>query len=100
VTIVLQQGPTLGEGHQRWQMNEVNALIWPAPLGIGVMDPDDFQHTAKIALDYDIIDRPASDAAYDTALAEAALQELRDEGVDVTGDDWKKPTVQVTPGGE
>ena len=26
---VLDSGPTLGEGHQRWQLNEINALIWP-----------------------------------------------------------------------
>ena len=30
-SIVLDNGPTLGEGHQRWQMNEINALIWPNP---------------------------------------------------------------------
>ena len=36
---VLDSGPTLGEGHQRWQLNEINALIWPnADAGIGVMD--------------------------------------------------------------
>src|SRR4029079_1881239 len=28
VKIVLKNGSTLGAGHQRWQMNEVNALIW------------------------------------------------------------------------
>ena len=39
---VLDSGPTLGEGHQRWQLNEINALIWPAPNGIGVMDPAAF----------------------------------------------------------
>ena len=27
--IVLDNGPTLGKGHQTWQMNEINALIWP-----------------------------------------------------------------------
>src|SRR5438874_1358349 len=36
--LVLDNGPTLGKGHQTWQMNEINALIWPAPDGIGVMD--------------------------------------------------------------
>ena len=39
VEIVLQNNPTLGRGHQTWQMNEVNALIWPAPGGLGIMDP-------------------------------------------------------------
>ena len=32
-------------------MNEVNALIWPNRLGVGVMDPAAFKQTAKIAND-------------------------------------------------
>ena len=31
VKIVLDNGPTLGAGHQAWQMNEINALVWPNP---------------------------------------------------------------------
>lgn len=31
VDIVLAAGPTLGRSHQTWQMNEINALIWPSP---------------------------------------------------------------------
>ena len=31
---VLDSGPTLGEGHQRWQLNEINALIWPRPTPV------------------------------------------------------------------
>jgi NitT/TauT family transport system substrate-binding protein len=97
---VLDNGPTLGEGHQRWQLNEINALIWPAPQGIGVMDPESFKITADIALDGKIITKPATDEAYRTDIAEAAMQELEDDGVDVNGSDWKKETVEVTPGGE
>jgi NitT/TauT family transport system substrate-binding protein len=97
---VLDNGPTLGEGHQRWQLNEINDLIWPAPLGIGVMDPESFQVTADIAKDYKIISKPATDEAYRTDLAEAAMQELKDDDVDVNGEDWTKETVEVTPGGE
>src|SRR6266545_4033505 len=48
VNIVLKQGPTLLRGHQAWQMNEINALIWPAPKGIGIMDRAAFDRTAKI----------------------------------------------------
>ena len=55
VEIVLDNGPTLGEGHQAWQMNEINDLIWPAPSGIGVMDPASFELTNQIASDYGII---------------------------------------------
>jgi NitT/TauT family transport system substrate-binding protein len=97
---VLDNGPTLGEGHQRWQLNEINDLIWPAELGIGVMDPESFEVTATIAKDYKIISKPATDDAYRTDLAEAAMTELKDDDVDVNGTDWKKETVEVTPGGE
>ena len=100
VDIVLENGPTLGEGHQRWMMNEINDLIWPAPLGVGIMNPQDFQNTAQIALDYDIIENPASEDAYRTDLAEAAVAELEEDGEDVKGEDWEKPEVEVTPGGE
>jgi NitT/TauT family transport system substrate-binding protein len=99
--IVLDNGPTLGEGHQRWQLNEINDLIWPTnDTGIGVMNPDDFKITADIAKNYNIIKKPATDDAYNTEFAEAAVKELKDEGVDVVGGDFKKQTVEVTPGGE
>ncbi len=96
---VLDSGPTLGEGHQRWQLNEINALIWPAPNGIGVMSPEDFDLTAQIAQDYEIIKNPASDDAYTTEHAEAAVQALEDDDVDVNGDDWEPEEVEVTEGG-
>jgi NitT/TauT family transport system substrate-binding protein len=97
---VLDNGPTLGEGHQRWQLNEINKLIWPNDLGIGIMDPDDFDNTAQIALDYKIIKAPASDEAYITDYANAAVEALKADGVDVNGADWQAPTVEVTAGGE
>ncbi len=96
--IVLDNGPTLGEGHQRWQLNEINALIWPAPKGIGVMDAKAFNRTAKIAQDYKVISKPPS-GAYRTDLATAAVNGLKNDGVDVNGTSWKKKTVKVTPGG-
>jgi NitT/TauT family transport system substrate-binding protein len=99
--IVLENGPTLGEGRQRWQLNEINDLIWPAPLGIGIMDPESYRITWQIALDYAIIKNPPDDArTYRTDLAEAAVAELKSHGVDVTGESWQKAEVEVTPGGE
>jgi NitT/TauT family transport system substrate-binding protein len=97
---VLDNGPTLGEGHQRWMLNEVNELIWPAPQGIGVMNPADFDLTAKIALDYKIIKKAATREAYRDDLAKAAMEELKADGEDVNGESWQKATVEVTPGGE
>ena len=99
--IVLENGPTLGEGHQRWQLNEVNDLIWPAPLGIGVMDPESWEITKQIAVDYGIVqNEPEDEATFRTDLAEAAMEELKDEGVDVNGEGFQKAEVEVTPGGE
>jgi NitT/TauT family transport system substrate-binding protein len=97
--IVLDNGPTLGEGHQRWMLNEVNDLIWPAPEGIGVMEPESWEITKQIALDGKVIKKPASDDSYRTDIAEDAVNELRDDDLDVTGEGWQKETVEVTEGG-
>ncbi|MGH3033121.1 MAG: ABC transporter substrate-binding protein [Gaiellaceae bacterium] len=99
--IVLDNGPTLPEGHQRWQLNEINKLIWPNELGIGIMDPASFATTKQIAVDFGIVKSEPDDAAtYRTDLAEAAVEELKDEGVDVTGEGYEPIEVEVTPGGE
>jgi NitT/TauT family transport system substrate-binding protein len=100
VQFVLNAGPTLGEGHQSWQMNEINKLIWPNDLGVGVMNTPDFDTTAQIALDYKIIKSEAGQEAYLTDFAERAVQQLKDEGEDVNGSDWTAPEVEVTPGGD
>jgi len=99
--IVLDNGTTLGEGHQRWQLNEINALTWPAaPGGIGVMDAEAYQRTADIAEQFKVIAKPAEDASYRTDLAEAAVAELKEEGADVDGGDYTKQEVEVTAGGK
>jgi len=97
--IVLDNGPTLGKGHQTWQMNEINALIWPAPGGIGVMSKSDYQQTAQIAQKFGVIKKAPSSDAYRTDLAQDAVDEISAEGVDVNGSDYKKPAVKVTPKG-
>ena len=99
LNIVLENGPTLGEGHQRWQLNEINKLIWPAPDGIGIMDPQSFDTTNEIALSGKVISKPATDQAYRTDIAEAAVKALEDDDVDVRGEDWKEEEVEVTEGG-
>ncbi len=98
-TIVLANGPTLGKGHQTWQMNEINALIWPVRQGIGVMNRTSFARTAQIALKFKVIKKPASNAAYRIDLAKAADKLLAKQHVDVNGLKWRKSVVQVTPGG-
>src|SRR5918993_136414 len=66
--IVLDNGPTLGEGHQRWQLNEINALIWPNDSGIGIMDEAAFQRTADISKQFGVIAKDATSDAYRTDL--------------------------------
>jgi NitT/TauT family transport system substrate-binding protein len=97
--IVLKQGPTLLGGHQKWMMNEINALTWPNPKGIGIMDKQAYARTAKIAKQFGAIKKPAS-GAYRDDLAKAAVAQLKKQGVDVNGRSWKKATVRVTPGGK
>jgi NitT/TauT family transport system substrate-binding protein len=100
VQYVLDEGPTLGEGHQAWMMNEINKLIWPTETGIGVMNEADYDTTVQIATDYDIVKKDPGEGVYTTEYAEAAVAELEEEDVDVKGSDWEAPEVQVTPGGE
>jgi NitT/TauT family transport system substrate-binding protein len=97
--IVLDNGPTLGKGHQTWQMNEINALIWPAPNGIGVMDKKAFDQTAEIAQKFGVIKKAPGSDAYRTDLAQDAVDEISAAGMDVNGKDYKKPAVKVTPKG-
>jgi len=98
VNTVLKQGPTLLKGHQTWQMNEINALIWPSPNGIGIVDAKAFARTGKISQQFKVI-KKAPSGAYRTDLAQAAVTKLKGQGVDVYGRSWKKATVKVTPGG-
>jgi NitT/TauT family transport system substrate-binding protein len=99
VNIVLKNGPTLGKGHQTWQMNEINKLIWPDPSGIGLVPQSAVTATETIAKTYGVIKNtpPASEVNY--SWATKALSELKAAGVDVNGAGWKPLTVPVTPGG-
>jgi NitT/TauT family transport system substrate-binding protein len=97
--IVLNNGPTLGKGHQTWMMNEINALIWPAPDGIGVMNKKAYNQTATIAQDFGVISKPPSADAYRTDLAQDAVDEISAAGADVNGKDYTKPAVKVVAGG-
>ncbi len=100
VNIVVSQGTALPKGHQTWQMNEINKLIWPNRLGIGVMDPVSFKNTAKIAHTFKVIKKPATNAAYRSDLARKAVAALNKQGVDVTGKSFKPAVVKLKLGGK
>ncbi len=99
VNIVLKNGSLLGKGHQTWQMNEINKLVWPNPSGIGVVPNAAVAQTAKIAKTYGVIKSlPSGATNYTYALK--ALAQLKAAGVDVNGTSWKPQNVTVTPGGK
>jgi NitT/TauT family transport system substrate-binding protein len=102
VNIVLDNGPTLGQGHMTWQLNEINALIWPSPQSIGVMDQALWDQTVKIALEGEVIKAEPDEGAYRTDLAQQAVDSLTemDSTMDVAGESWERQEVEITPGGE
>ena len=89
-------GSQLGTGHQKWMMNEINALVWPSPLGVGMLDPILWEQTVRIAKTAKIIKTNPSIDAYTTDIVTEALKGITD---DTLGKDFKKGTVAVTPGG-
>jgi NitT/TauT family transport system substrate-binding protein len=94
---VLNAGPTLGESHMRWQLNEVNKLIWPSPGGIGMMDQDLYDQTIRVALEGKVLTAEPDAGALRTDLAAAALEGI--EG-DTTGASYAPITVELNAGGE
>ena len=76
-------------------MNEINPLVWPSPLGVGVMAPDEWQHTVDVLVKAGAIPGPPSDGAYRTDLMESSLESLGD--VDTKGDAFVKGTVEIEP---
>jgi NitT/TauT family transport system substrate-binding protein len=100
VQIVLDRGSTLGPSHQAWQMNEINALIWPSPGGIGVMDEALWAQTVEVAVSQGVISADPGSEAYRSDLAAAAVADLEAEGLDVTGESWEKTEVTLNEGGE
>jgi NitT/TauT family transport system substrate-binding protein len=89
-------GSQLGTGHQTWMLNEVNALVWPSPLGVGVLDPVFWGQTVKVSKGAGVIKNDPSIDAYDATIAADALTSITD---DTKGTSFKKGTVTVTPGG-
>ncbi|MCL1599098.1 MAG: ABC transporter substrate-binding protein [Actinomycetia bacterium] len=98
--IVLDAGPTLGESHQRWQLNEINNLIWPSPDGVGVMNQELWDQTVAVAVSEGILKAVPTDGAFRTDIAEEALANLKADGVDVVGNGWQAKDIVLREGGE
>jgi len=99
VDIVLKNGSTLGASHQAWQMNEINALIWPSPNGVGALDSASWDQTVQIATTYKVLKAQPSEGAFRTDLNEKALGMLGSD-VDTKGAAWAKTAVELKAGGE
>ena len=103
--IVLAAGPTLGESHQLWQMNEINKLIWPAPNGIGYIDQAAWDRTVEIAQSTPnlegatVLTAPPTDGAFTNEIVEAAWALLADDTIDLKGEDFAPIEVTLNPGG-
>jgi NitT/TauT family transport system substrate-binding protein len=90
--------PTFGPGHHAWAMNEVNALVWPSPTGLGVIDQALWDHTVDVCLAGGFIPSAPPPEAARSDLAEAALAELSD--LDTTGLAFAKSMIEITPDGQ
>jgi NitT/TauT family transport system substrate-binding protein len=102
VEVVLDNGSTLGESHQAWQLNEINKLIWPSEAGIGIMDEALWEQTVAVALEAEIITEEPAEGAYRSDLAQQALDELAEEypDLDLTGEEFEPVEVELREGGE
>jgi NitT/TauT family transport system substrate-binding protein len=94
VDLVLKNGSQLGASHQAWQMNEINALIWPSPNGIGMLDKASYDNTIQIATTYKVLKAAPSADATRTDLAKKALDALG-SSVDTKGASFQKQTVTL-----
>jgi NitT/TauT family transport system substrate-binding protein len=98
VDLVLANGSQLGASHQAWQMNEINALIWPSTNGIGQFDKAAYDQTVEIATTYKVLAQDPTADATRSDLAAAAFAALP-SGTDGKGASYTKPTVTLNEGG-
>jgi len=103
--IVVAKGSTLGASHQLWQMNEVSKLIWPAPMGAGMIDSAAWDRTVELAMGTKnlegstVLTAAPTDGSYTNDIVTEALALLAELGVDTTGDSFAPITVTLNEGG-
>jgi NitT/TauT family transport system substrate-binding protein len=103
--IITANGSKLGASHQLWMMNEVNKLIWPSPMGIGVIEDELWAQTVSVSLNTKnlegatIITAEPPAEAYTNQYAEAANAALTAEGFNTTGDAYAPIEVTLNEGG-
>lgn len=103
--IITANGSKLGASHQLWMMNEVNKLIWPSAMGVGVIEPELWAQTVSVSLNTKnlegatIITAEPPATAYTNQYAEAANAALTAEGLNTTGDAYAPVEVTLNEGG-
>lgn len=104
--ITVAAGSTLGNSHQQWQINEVDKLIWPSPNGIGMIDKAAWDRTVQIAQTTKnqegktVLTKTPDADAYSVEYVTKALDLLKSQNVDVTGNSFAPQTVSLTEGGK
>ena len=103
--IVVAKGSTLGASHQLWQMNEVSKLIWPAPMGAGMIDAAAWDRTVTLAQGTKnlegstVLTAAPTEGAYTNDIVTAAYAILDALGVDYKGESFAPATVTLNEGG-
>jgi NitT/TauT family transport system substrate-binding protein len=103
--ITLASGSSWGPVHELWMANEINKLIWPSPDGIGIINQDAWDQTVEGALaavnetGAHLITQDPPETAFSNEYIQQALDELAEEGIDVTGEDFEPLEVTPTAGG-
>jgi len=100
VDIVLAAGPQLGRSHMEWQLNEINALIWPSPGKVGIMDQSLWDQTVDVATSEGILASAPDSGAFRTDIAAEAVENLEDDDLDVVGNGFERRTVELRENGD
>jgi NitT/TauT family transport system substrate-binding protein len=102
---VTAAGSTLGTSHQLWMANEINKLIWPSTSGIGHINEDQWNATVEMALatknqdGAQVITTDPPESAFTNEYVDKALDALKGDDVDVTGEDYEPVEVELAEGG-
>jgi NitT/TauT family transport system substrate-binding protein len=103
--LVTDKNTILPLTHQKWQMNEVNKLIWPAEGGVGFIDPTAWDRTAKLSQETknaeggQVLTKAPDAEAYTNDIVTAAHGLLEEMGIDINGAGFTPATVTLTEGG-
>jgi NitT/TauT family transport system substrate-binding protein len=103
--ITLNAGSGWGPSHELWMVNETNKLIWPSPNGIGIIDEEEWNSTVALSLatvnetGAQIITEEPPATAWSNEWIQQALDQLTEEGVDVTGEGFEPIEVELNEGG-